>query len=255
MTEITENTGEPGRCGKSFIPVDIKTSAGLLSAAVHLPAKIPAPVVVCCHGLLSSKESEKFVGIGETLSTGGLVAVRFDFSGCGQSTAELGKDLLSSRIRDLDSVLEYVLRRPWANGRIGLLGSSLGGYLALLAAASGTVRAEAVVCWATPFSLEKIHLVGEASDAARKLFPPGFAIGNPANLLDLPPLPRVLIIHGQNDEIVPWKDAYNIYRRLGDPKRLLIVETADHRFLDQTCRQSAIWSSLDWFYEQGLGCD
>ena len=43
-----------------------------LSAAVHLPKKTPAPVIVCCHGLLSLKESPKFVAIGEEMSRAGF---------------------------------------------------------------------------------------------------------------------------------------------------------------------------------------
>jgi len=34
---------------------------------------------------------------------------------------------------------------------------------------------------------------------------------------------------------------------MADPKQLLLFETADHRFLDPVCRQSAIKASVDWF--------
>ncbi len=238
--------------GGAISPFTIELSSGALAAAVHLPDRIPAPVVVCCHGLFSSKDSAKFIGIGNAFADAGLAVVRFDFSGCGESTASLEKDLLSSRIRDLDSVLEYVRHQTWFKGELGLLGSSLGGYLALLAAASGKIGVKAVVSWAAPFDIEKIDKAMEQSEALRALFPPGFSAGSPKNLRRLPPVPRVLVIHGQKDETVPWEEALDIYRQVGDPKRLLLMETGDHRLLDPHCRELAVSTSLSWFLEHGM---
>ncbi len=58
---------------------------------------------------------------------------------------------------------------------------------------------------------------------------------------------RVLLIHGQLDEIVPWSDSVRIYERLNDPKRLLLMRTSDHRVSDESWRRTAIQASLDWF--------
>ena len=59
-----------------------------LSAVIHLPGKVPAPVIVCSHGLLSAKASPKFVAICETMSKAGFCALRFDFSGCGRQPSK-----------------------------------------------------------------------------------------------------------------------------------------------------------------------
>jgi uncharacterized protein len=234
-------------------PVSIPTPDGPVPAVFHLPERTPAPVVVCCHGLLSYKDSSKFVAIGEQYSSAGMVVIRFDFSGCGESTTAQKESLLFSRKRDLHSVLDYVQHQPWANGTIGLLGSSLGGYLSLLAAASDQHRVQAVVCWATPFDLSRIKLALSESDEMRQIFPPGFQLGSPENLSGLPPIPRVLVIHGQQDETVSWHDAVAIYRQVADPKRLCLMQTADHRLLDPHWREMAMRLSLEWFREQGFG--
>jgi len=236
----------------SSYPVSIPTPAGLVPAVVHLPKQTPAPVIVCCHGQLSYKDSSKFVAIGEQLGNAGLAVVRFDFSGCGESQTAQSESLLSSRMRDLRSVLDYLQRQSWANGITGLLGSSLGGYLSLLAAASDQYHIQAVVCWATPFDLSRIKSALLESEELKQIFPPGFQLGNPENLRNLPPVPRVLIIHGQQDETVSWDEAVMIYRQVGEPKRLLLMETADHRLLDPHWRDMAMKVSLQWFQEQGL---
>jgi len=248
--------------GKSFpeseLPielVDIPTVDGPLAGAVHLPSLIPASVVVCCHGLLSSKDSDKFITIGKEFSRNGVAVVRFDFSGCGASNALLVSSLIHSRIRDLRAVLDFVSRQPWANGITGLLGSSFGGYLALLAAASEPERLNAVVCWATPFDLEKIKLDPKESENLRNCFPPGFELGSPTSLRGLSPVSRVFVIHGKRDETVSWQDALDIYDCSSDPKRLLIMENVEHRFIDLSSRRLALRLSLEWFISHGFGAE
>jgi len=231
--------------------IDVETAAGPLAAWLHLPPRTPAPVIVCCHGMLSSKDSPKFALLAEELSRAGAAVLRFDFSGCGESRAALGEDLLSTRLRDLHAVLDYAQNQPWSNGGIGLLGSSLGGYLALLAMAFGRRSLAAAVCWATPFDLGKIKQAMADSAELKQFFPPDFRLGSPENLQDLSSVRGVLVVHGQQDEVVLWQDALNIHERLGEPKRLLLVQQAEHRFLDPACRMLALTASLEWF--RGLG--
>lgn len=226
-----------------------------LAASVHLPAVVPAPAVVCCHGLLSSKESEKFIAIAEELSKKGFVALRFDFSGCGRSDAPPEHSLLDARMSDLLAVLDYVRDQVWAKGRISLLGSSLGGYLALQAAAfEGEDKIGSVVCWATPYSLGRVRRAIEESDPAERALPEGMILGDPDELAGLPAVPRVLIIHGQEDELVPWEQATTLYRKAGEPRRLILLDTADHRILDPAWRRLAIRESVEWFVQhEGKG--
>lgn len=231
----------------------IATAAGPLAGVLHLPARCPAPVVICCHGLLSSKDSSKYVFMAEELNKVGIAALRFDFSGCGESRAAVGKNLLGSRMRDISSVLQYVADQDWHNGTIGLMGSSLGGYLALLAAASATeVPIRAVVCWATPFDLGRVRSTLKRSVTLDEGLPQGMELGEPSDLGQLPPVERALIIHGQQDTIVPWREALALYRQVGEPKRLLLMQAAEHRFLHPECRRLALKATLDWFVEQGL---
>lgn len=221
---------------------------GHLAAVVNLPARTPCDGVVCCHGMLSSKESRKFAAIAEALNQAGLGVVRFDFSGIGQSSPPPLAELVPSRLSDLNAVIDHVINESWVSGRIGLLGSSLGGYLALLAAARRS-EIEATVCWATPYDLRRIQAALRDREGLGTRFPPGFQVGKPLDLEDLSYPRNVLLIHGQQDESVPWEDAERIYHRLGEGGRLVLFEQADHRFLDPSCRQLAIRASVDWFLD------
>jgi len=224
-----------------------------LAVIVHRPARSARGVVICCHGMLSHKESRKFGAISEALGSAGIAAVRFDFSGCGESRpAPVGGALIPSRLRDLNVVIDHVLGESWSRGGVGLMGSSLGGYLALVAAA-GRREVRAAVCWATPYDLRRIRDALTDSEKLKKHFPPGFQVGEPLDLSELSGLCRVLVIHGLRDETVPWTDAGKIYGRVGEPRRFMLFEQADHRFLDEDCRKLAVRATVDWFLEMGVG--
>lgn len=235
-------------CEKDFA---LATAQGSLACTVHLPEVVPAPVLVCSHGLLSSRSSSKFAVMGEEFSRAGLAVVRFDFSGCGDSPAPLERCLLPVRLGNLRDVVKHALGQSWCNGRISLLGSSLGGYLSLLAAAEMRGLVRAVVCWATPFDLERIRRGLQDSDELKSHFPGGMQLGEPRNLAALPPVERVLILHGEKDETVPPQHAMEIYGRLGEPRSLCFFDDGDHRLLDPHCREVARQLSLDWLLEHG----
>ena len=229
-------------------PVAIPVAGGSLAALVHLPTRLPAPTVICCHGLLSSKDSSKFAAIAEDLCQSGFAAVRFDFSGCGETQAALEDSLIGSRLRDLLAVMAFVQRQHWNNGHLGMMGSSLGGYLALLAAAASSASGvRAIVCWATPFDLSKVSVAIENGGLPTRILPASGQLGEPQDLSGLPPQTGVLVVHGERDATVEWSAATQIYRRMADPKQLLLFEQSDHRFVDPVCRRMAIHASTEWF--------
>ena len=239
----------------SLLPVEEENHMDLLieageinlSAAVHMPVKVPAPVIVCSHGLLSAKESPKFIAIGEHMSKAGFCVLRFDFSGCGNSPHRRALSLVEGRKSDLDAAMDFALEQPWSDGRIGLLGSSFGGFLSLLAANERPEQIRATVSWAAPFDISKIHPDRKHFEDLRTIFPDRFSLGSPQDLSALGEAARVLLIHGQLDEIVPWSDSVRIYERLNDPKKLMLMRTADHRVSDESWRNRAIQASLEWF--------
>ncbi len=234
-------------------PVIIRSPNGPLAGVLHLPFRTPAPVIVCSHGLLSSKNGSKFIAIGEEFSAAGWAVLRFDFAGCGDSEALPQQEPAQSRLADLNAVIDFALRSPWGCSPMGLLGSSMGGYISLLAAA---VRRDAcikgVVCWATPYDLKEIHPDETKLETLVRNFPRGFKLGKPGTLNDLPLVPGGLVIHGQMDETVPWQHAVRIFHRLQEPRRLCLMKTADHSIVDPQWRHLALKMSCEWFRSLGF---
>ena len=225
--------------------VSFKSKGHRISGILHLPDAKNAACVIASHGLLSSKNSEKYIALGERISKEGIAMLRFDFSGIGESEGRLEDDTVSRRIADLDSAIAFVKSYPGMGNRIGLLGSSLGGFISLIGA-SREQRIKAVVIWATPF-----HLDGLGSKGTDQNPPPGEAFFSdlPRHRL-LPLLPQVSnchVIHGEKDELVPVDQAWEIFHALGAPKEIHVIEDADHRLTNPSHRQRAIDLSVDWF--------
>lgn len=217
-----------------------------ISGVLHLPEKKSAPCVIASHGLLSSKESEKYIALGERISQEGIAMLRFDFRGIGESEGRMEDDTVSRRIIDLAAAIEFVRSRRDLKGRMGLLGSSLGGYVSLIKA-SMEEKIRAVVIWATPFHLD--DLKSNQGTEGHPLPAEAFFEDLPKHQL-LPLLPKVsncLVIHGEKDELVPVDQAWEIFHTLGAPKEIRILESADHRLTDPAHRSHAMELSTAWF--------
>jgi uncharacterized protein len=217
-----------------------------VAGVLHLPATQNPPCVIASHGLLSSKDSEKYIAMGGELSQEGMAMLRFDFRGIGESEGKWEDDTVSRRIRDLRSAIDFIRSHPSLGKRIGLLGSSLGGYVTLfMASLEKEIRASAI--WSTPFHLDDL----ESKPSPEGMPPLGKAFFEdlPKHRL-LPFLPQVsncMLIHGEADELVPLDQAWEIFNRLGSPKEIHVVEGADHRLTHPHHRQRAMSLSCEWF--------
>lgn len=216
-----------------------------ISGALHLPKTVKFPCVVASHGLLSSKDSEKYIVLGKRISQEGMALLRFDFRGIGESEGREEDNTISKKMVDLNSAIEFIRSFLGSGNRIGLLGSSLGGFLSLMKA-SMDKEIGAVVVWATPLHMDDLGSKGQED---YPLPPQAFFEDLPKHRL-LPLLPKVsncLVIHGEKDELVPMEQALKIFEHLREPKEIHIIGGADHRLLHPDHRQRAIDLTVDWF--------
>jgi pimeloyl-ACP methyl ester carboxylesterase len=117
-----------------FIP-----SAGLrLSGVVHVPDGLKAgerrPAFLVLHGFGSNKNSSNVMGPTKVLTDYGYVALRFDMRGCGDSEGEFGRVICLEQVEDTRNALSYLAQHPAVDpARIGVIGSSFGGAVAVYA--------------------------------------------------------------------------------------------------------------------------
>lgn len=220
-------------------PLQIELPQGSLAARLHRPEGKPRAAAVIAHGQASSMASQKLTRLARALAGAGCLALQFDHSGCGDSLGELELTTLTGRREEFLAAVETL-----AGLAPGLplvyLGSSLGGTVALLAADLRPPRC--TVAWSAPLDLAEL---------LPRLDPPpqGFsALINDIPNHDLPAvLARargVLLVHGEDDEVVPVKHARFGHDLVGPPKGLLILPGADHRLSRRADQDRAIAETL-----------
>ena len=133
--------------------VSFESEGQKIAGVLHLPDQSKPACVIASHGLLASKDSDKYVVLGEKLTQEGIAFLRFDFRGCGESEGKIEENTITGRIADLDSAINFIRSYRGLKKRIGLLGSSLGGYVSLIKASRDPEIRTSVV-WATPFHLD-----------------------------------------------------------------------------------------------------
>ncbi len=195
------------------------------------------------------------------------MALRFDFSGNGQSEGKFAESTYSKQISEMKTAAAFVSGKgvSW----IGLAGHSMGAAIALIAGAQMN-STKAVCALAGRFSgLSSTHFLSqnqrkELQKTGRVLFSSRgrslvlserlFTDGNQYNLPDIvasfhSPL---LVVHGDNDEIVPVKEAYKAYQLNSENTRLAIIPGADHMFSRQEHYRQVSGLVAEWFKEQRL---
>ncbi|MBM4298752.1 MAG: alpha/beta fold hydrolase, partial [Deltaproteobacteria bacterium] len=105
-----------------------------LAGVLHLAADSQSGgTVILCHGMESTKDSEKIVYLADQLAEHGIHALRFDFSYVGESSGKFENITYSGEVEDLRAAFEFMRHRY--SGKIAIFGSSMGGTVALMFAA------------------------------------------------------------------------------------------------------------------------
>jgi pimeloyl-ACP methyl ester carboxylesterase len=216
---------------------------------LHVPrARAPVPLVVACHGLGASKDSDKYLLLGRMLPEAGLALARFDFRGAGESGGSYRDATTAGRIADLEAVLAHLGKHPTLSDRVGLLGSSMGGFVAWHVAhrriATGAPPLP-VVTWNAPAELVALEaremseatglgpaLVAEVRSGRHAVAPAGVS--------------HALAVQGERDEVVPPAHGRRLFEQARDPRALHLIAGADHRLTEMRHRLDAVERSRRW---------
>jgi uncharacterized protein len=226
--------------------VSVPVPGGRLALALHVPeGRGRVPLILACHGLRASKDSDKYLQLGAEFSAAGLALARFDFRGSGESTGSEEESTIGTRLEDARAILTYLAFHRRLSNRIGLLGSSLGGYVALHLAAERR-DTPPVVTWNAPSNLDDL-LAATADDSLQ--LGDTFLQELAAHVYAEAPggVSRHLVIQAEADDLVTVEHGATLYARAAEPCDLLIIPEADHRLTDPAHRKEALARSLEWF--------
>jgi len=231
--------------------LDLLVGGQRLAGVLHLPkGSQHVPCVVACHGMGASKDSDKYLLLGQKLPPAGLALARFDFRGSGESGGSWREATVASRIADAEALLAHLTSHPRLNGRLGLLGSSLGGYVALWTAArrrgwASTGVPVPVVTWNAPAELSGLPAQPISEESG--LGPAMVAEVSTGRHAEAPAgVDHLLVIQGEADEVVPPRHGRLLYDLAGEQRELQLLPGADHRLSDMSHRLQALALSRDW---------
>jgi dipeptidyl aminopeptidase/acylaminoacyl peptidase len=110
---------------------------------------VAAPVVVLVHGHGGTRqENGAFTELASMLADLGIASIRMDFPGCGDSTEAFTRNNITRMLHDVDAAFEFAVAQAGIDrDRVGILGYSMGGRLAMLAIGDEPAY-QAAVLWA-----------------------------------------------------------------------------------------------------------
>jgi alpha-beta hydrolase superfamily lysophospholipase len=192
-----------------------------LAYSLWLPRGTPKAGAVIVHGAGSTRESHH--DFARRLRGAGYAAVCYDQRGHGSSAGALDGHLVD----DARTIAELLPAGP----RI-LRGSSLGGYVAILAGRALGAAAVVAICPAAPRHLlrgldaPEVERGYRADVPALRAFLESHPLQDAVEALDVP----LLLVHAEGDERVPVADSRALERLARAPaSRLIAVPGGHHR--------------------------
>jgi pimeloyl-ACP methyl ester carboxylesterase len=237
-----------------FIVVGHGADCRRIACLQELRVAAKGPGLVWLPGFKSEMTSTKASALAAWASSKGVSMTRFDYSGHGQSPGRVEDGTIG---RWLEEARDVVLSHT--TGDVILVGSSMGGYLALLLVKSlmrempnEAQRVRALVLIAPAWDMTERLMKPRLSDSARRELEENGIWLRPSRYGDGPyPITRQLIeegarhqigneafnpgrpvhvLHGLQDPDVPWEHTLDLVAHLdGDWTRVTAVPDGDHR--------------------------
>ena len=211
-----------------------------LDYTFHEGEKGSKNIVVLGHGVTGNKDRPFVVVLGEGLAAAGIPVLRFSFSGNGTSEGNFTDSTISKEVDDLGAVLDHLNEYT-----VCYVGHSMGGAVGVLRA-SEDKRIQLLVSLAG-----MVHTKAFAQREFGDVTPDeGFMWDEPdcplsqAYMDDLTQINTVvdlspqittpwLLVHGDEDDIVPIKDSHDILAKANSQAQLVTLEGANHVFGDE----------------------
>ncbi len=223
------------------------------------------PIIILAHGFSTHKNSDTYTTISERLAKHKISSFRFDFYGHGESSGNFEDITISEAVDDVLQAIKYIKKLGY--DRIGLIGSSFGGIASIIAASRSCDLF--VLALKSPVSnyIEKenetkskmeleewkskgyrYYISGDGRELKLNYnFYEDFKNNDgyiAAKKIRIP----TLIVHGDEDDIVPYKQSVKTCKIISDCK-LHTVKGANHRYEDPKHREEMFQKIVEFVVE------
>jgi hypothetical protein len=218
-----------------------------ISAVLAEPPTRTDRTVILCHGFLSNKNSKTNQRLTELLLPTGISTFRFDWFGQGESEGNFKDATVSACCDDLKRAIRVARSHQYT--KIGIIGSSYGGFIAILVASHDPdLLALGLKCPVPdfpemlqvqfgPIAMDRWRQRGEIPNITGGTQPISLDYAFHEDCLKYDAYSAAtsikastLIVHGDQDEIVPFHQIRQLERSLSGNPHLQILPGANHHF-------------------------
>lgn len=179
-------------------PVEFTVGEDTLRGSLFIPdGKGPFPGVIFFHG--SGSTGEMLFEAAERIAGKGILAFMFHFRGCGMSDGNFEEQTLEMGLEDAKAGLKFFLSTDELDkNRVGLVGSSFGGWLAAMVCLDFDFKSVllSVPAAFAPFRMSTLHT--EDSDVLEKNFEASESYQKIAKFKN-----KLLIVQSEQDDVLP----------------------------------------------------
>ena len=212
--------------------------------------------VIIGHGVTGNKDRPFLVALAEALDLAKITNLRFSFAGNGNSEGDFASATISKEVEDLGAVLD-----KFSGQTICYIGHSMGGAVGLLRA-SQDKRIRLLVSLAGMVRTKKFA----ETEFGQEIPDQGFMWDEPScplsqdymdDLCDINTLENIanqiripwLLVHGTADDVVLMDDSETVFDNANDPKKLVVINDADHVF-SGSAQSQMVDTVVNWIIEQ-----
>jgi pimeloyl-ACP methyl ester carboxylesterase len=256
--------------GAGFNEYPVTLDNGIAAIVVEPAADGPVPAVLMLHGFASYKDEvgEMYKRLAAALAEQGIASLRLDFRGWGESAGGMENSTVQGMVEDAATGYAYLAAQDFVDtSRIGVIGFSLGGRIAIISAAQHPDWYQSMVLWSTggnippdflgQDNLDKAKADGQVTiDLGWREVTLGAGFFDSLEQYDVETEyvkynHAVLIVAGSDDpgpnEYLTWY----LEHAQGSLRAAYMIEGGDHIYAvlteDQTMANEVIRVTADWF--------
>ena len=243
------------------MPINLRVDGIDIVGRLYTPeraGKLLRPGLIICHGIpaqVKAADDQGYPLLAGRFCEAGFTTLIFNFRGCGLSGGNF--DMLGWS-RDLKAAIDFISPKV---DRLWIMGFSAGAVISIYVAAQDS-RISGLVSCACPVNfkfgnkdgLELARRNGIIRDAD---FPPslkewseGFVKVNPINWVGMLSPRPLLLVHGDQDEVVPIQDVWSLYHKAKEPREIRVIPGAGHRL---RLSEMAMKLVMDWLKAKVTG--
>jgi putative redox protein len=239
----------------------VGSQGATLAGRLHRPAPGTARgSVLLAHCFTCSKDIHTMTRLATGLAEAGHAALRFDFTGLGDSGGDFATKTVSGNVGDLTRAAASLIGEGF--GPCTLIGHSLGGAAAILAAHK-LKTVERVITIGAPSDPGHVrHLFADQLDELVAVGRADVTISGRTFTLErsfLDDLARhdvllraaelarpCLVVHARDDEVVGFEHAEALFAAASEPKELAALDSGGHLLAARSASDAALAAILDF---------